>query len=85
MKVKLFQKTQRDLGATINEIIDSYWQDDIDESEMIELIQSLYAINKSKMLKNEEYTTIIKQKCGKKRLDVVSCVLDFNNNTLISI
>ncbi|RYG73004.1 TIGR04540 family protein, partial [Lentibacillus lipolyticus] len=51
MKVKLFQKTQRDLGATINEIIDSYWQDDIDESEMIELIQSLCAMNKSKMLK----------------------------------
>ncbi|RYG71073.1 TIGR04540 family protein, partial [Lentibacillus lipolyticus] len=75
---------QRDLGATINEIIDSYWQDDIDESEMIELIQSLCAMNKSKMLKNGEYTTIIKQKCGKKRLDVVNCVLDFNNKIPLS-
>ncbi|MYL41237.1 TIGR04540 family protein [Virgibacillus salexigens] len=79
MEVKLFQRTQRELAATINEVIDKYWKDDIDEPKMIELIQKLYTLNKTKMVKNGQYTTIIRQQCGKKRLDVVSCVVELNN------
>lgn len=79
MEVKLFNKTQRDLAAAINEVIDKYWQDEIGESEMINLIQKLYAINKAKMVKDGRYTTIIRQQCGKKRLDVVNCILRLND------
>lgn len=78
MEVKLFQKTQRHLASSINEVIDKYWQDEIEEPEMINLIQKLYAINKDKMMKDGQYTTIIRQQCGKKRLDVVSCILRLN-------
>ena len=78
MEVKLFQKTQRHLASSINEVIDKYWQDEIEEPEMINLIQKLYAINKDKMMKDGQYTTIIRQQCGKKRLDVVSCLLRLN-------
>ncbi|WP_047984296.1 TIGR04540 family protein [Ornithinibacillus californiensis] len=78
MEVKLFQKTQRHLASSINEVIDKYWQDEIEEPEMINTIQKLYAINKAKMVKNGQYTTIIRQQCGKKRLDVVSCILRLN-------
>ncbi|PMC35504.1 glycosyl transferase [Bacillus sp. UMB0899] len=82
MEVKLFQRTQRDLAASINELIDNYWQDELDELQMIKLIQKLYAINKSKLVKNGHYTTIIRQQCGKKRLDVVSCILEFKEKDI---
>ncbi|WEZ08865.1 TIGR04540 family protein [Priestia flexa] len=82
MEVKLFQRTQRDLAASINELIDKYWQDELDEPQMIKLIQKLYAINESKMVKNGKYTTIIRQQCGKKRLDIVSCILELKEKDI---
>lgn len=85
MEVKLFQKTQRHLAASINEVIDKYWQDEIEELEMINLIQKLYAINKDKMVKDGQYTTIIRQQCGKKRLDIVSCILRLNEKSSLSV
>lgn len=75
MDVKLFQKTQRDLAATINLIIDTYWEDNINESKMIELIQKLYATNANKFRKDGNYTTILRQQCGKRRLEVVDQVI----------
>jgi uncharacterized protein (TIGR04540 family) len=76
MKIKLFQKTQRDLAASINIVIDKYWEDEIEESKMTELIQKLYAINKSRFRKDGEYTTILRQQCGKRRLEVVDQVIN---------
>ncbi|UCZ53208.1 TIGR04540 family protein [Bacillus shivajii] len=75
MEVKLFQKTQRDLAASINQVIDNYWQDEIDERIMIDLIQKLYITNTNKLVKNGDYTTIIRQQCGKRRLEVVDQVI----------
>ncbi|REB77453.1 glycosyl transferase [Cutibacterium acnes] len=76
MEVKLFQKTQRDLAGSINFVIDKYWNDEIDEMKMIELIQKLYITNTRKFVKNGKYTTIIRQQCGKRRLEVVDQVLN---------
>lgn len=75
MEVKLFNRTQRHLASSINEVIDRYWQDEIKEPEMINMIQTLYEMNKTKMMKNGQYTTVIRQQCGKKRLEVVSSIL----------
>lgn len=75
MEVKLFYKTQRDLATTINLVIDKYWEDEINETEMIELIQKLYATNASKFMKEGNYTTILRQQCGKRRLEVVDQVI----------
>lgn len=76
MEVKLFQKTQRDLASSINFVIDTYWEDGINEDEMVEMIQKLYINNESKFLKNGEYTTVLRQQSGKRRLQVVTRVLD---------
>lgn len=76
MEVKLFQKTQRDLATTINQVIDKYWEDEIDENKMIELIQQLYATNANKFMKEGNYTTILRQQCGKRRLEVVDQVIN---------
>ncbi|MBP1950693.1 TIGR04540 family protein [Virgibacillus litoralis] len=79
MDVKLFQKTQRDLAASINLVIDKYWEDEVNESKMVELIQKLYITNTNKLVKNGDYTTIIRQQCGKRRLEVVDQVIKQTN------
>jgi uncharacterized protein (TIGR04540 family) len=76
MDVKLFQKTQRDLASTINFVIDRYWEDEINEDKMTDIIQRLYDNNESKFAKDGRYTTILRQQCGKRRLEVISKILD---------
>ncbi|WP_339217739.1 TIGR04540 family protein [Ornithinibacillus sp. FSL M8-0202] len=83
MEIKVFQKTQRDLASTINLVIDNYWKDQIDELKMIELLQKLYVTNSTKIIKDGKYTTILRQQCGKRRLDVVSKVLKDTENITI--
>ncbi|AKG03371.1 glycosyl transferase [Salimicrobium jeotgali] len=75
MEVKLFQRTQRDLAASINLVIDKYWEDSISEEDMVKLINKLYINNEEKFKKNGSYTTVLRQQCGKRRLSVVSKVL----------
>lgn len=78
MDIKFFQKTQRELATSINLVIDKYWDDEIDEANMIELIELLFDNNKSKFLKDGNFTTILRQQCGKRRLEVVSKVLNLS-------
>lgn len=75
MNVKTFYKTQRELSIVINTLIDSYWNNEIEEDVLIENIQRLYLNNPSKILKNNEFTTIMKQQTGKRRLSVVAKIL----------
>lgn len=76
MEIKIFPKTQRDLAATINLVIDTYWENNVSEVEMIEMIQKLYSNNQKKFLKDNKFTTVLQQQCGKRRLEVVSRVLN---------
>lgn len=71
MEVKMFYKTQREIAEVINQIIDGYWNDEIPEKAMIEKIKILYGNNESKFIKDDDFTTILKQQCGKRRLEVV--------------
>ncbi len=32
MEIKMFYKTQRELGEVLNRVVDSYWSDQIDEN-----------------------------------------------------
>lgn len=81
MDVKLFQRTQRDLAAAINLVVDRYWEDEIEEIELIETVQDLYINNESKFIKSGDYTTVLRQQCGKRRLEVVSKVLSSQVNS----
>jgi len=80
MEIKVFQKTQRDLATTVNSIIDEYWKDKISEREMIDLIHKLYSNNETKFVKEGKYTTVLQQQCGKRRLEVVSKILNSINS-----
>ncbi|WP_337194217.1 TIGR04540 family protein [Paenibacillus sp. OT2-17] len=75
LKLKLFYKTQRELATAINEIVDAYWDDNVSEDLLKKNIVNMYINNPLKILKKAEFTTILKQQCGKRRLEVVERVL----------
>lgn len=57
INIKLFYKTQRDL----NTLIHSYWYDKITEDELIKTVINIFHNNKRKMLKNNDFTIVLKQ------------------------
>ncbi|WP_246020257.1 TIGR04540 family protein [Lysinibacillus telephonicus] len=76
MEVRLFYRTQRDLATALNKIVDAYWQEEIREDELIEGIKSMYEHNQEKLIKNNEFTKVIQQQSGKRRLAVVGKILE---------
>jgi uncharacterized protein (TIGR04540 family) len=81
--VKLFYKTQRDLAVTLNDVIDTYWKDEISEEILVKSVGEIYQNNSSKMLKDGDFTTVLKQQCGKRRLAVVGQILGINRNKVL--
>lgn len=75
MDVKMFYKTQRDIAEVVNELIDSYWNNDLEEYKLISNLKALYSNNQEKIFKDGDFTTILKQQCGKRRLEVVEKIL----------
>lgn len=71
----MFYKTQREVAEVINQIIDAYWDNDINEEIMINEVGKLYTNNNSKIIKDNDFTAILKQQCGKRRLEVVERIL----------
>lgn len=80
MEIKMFYKTQRELGEALNKVVDSYWSDEIDENDLIKTIKYLYENNSFKMVKDKTFTTVIKQQCGKRRLEVVNKILSIEED-----
>lgn len=78
MEIKMFYKTQREIAEVINELVDSYWDNGIEEAELVSHLKTLHSNNSSKMLKNEQFTTILKQQCGKRRLEIVDKIIKMN-------
>ncbi|RTQ93675.1 TIGR04540 family protein [Lysinibacillus telephonicus] len=76
VEVRLFYRTQRDLATALNKIVDAYWQEEIREDELIEGIKSMYEHNQEKLIKNNEFTKVIQQQSGKRRLAVVGKILE---------
>ncbi len=76
VEIRLFYRTQRDLAVALNQLVDSYWQEDIKEDELIEGIKSLYEHNQEKLIKNNDFTKVVQQQSGKRRLAVVGKILE---------
>ena len=75
MEVKRFYKNQTEISAAINKVIDSYLNDEINEESMIKNIKIIYENNYSKIIKNGDYAKVLKQRCGKRRLEILSKVI----------
>lgn len=76
MQVKLFYKTQRELAVSLNGIVDAYWNNELNEDTLIKSVQDVYINNPNKMLKEGEFTTVLKQQCGKRRLEVIERIIN---------
>ena len=74
--MRKFYRTQREVASVINEIVDHYWMNKISDEELEKNIKFIYENNQDKIIKNEDYTTIIRQICGKNRLVIVSKIID---------
>ena len=70
--IKTFFKNQREAAEAINYVIDSYWADKIGEKQMIELLKEIMQNNDSLIFKNDDFATLLKQKCGKRRLEIAA-------------
>ena len=75
MDIKLFYKKQRELAGVLNQIVDEYWNNNIKEDELIQHVQTLFINNPEKIKKDEQFTKIIQQVCGKRRLQVINRIL----------
>ena len=82
MEVKKFYRTQREVASVINEIVDDYWVDNLTDEELEKNVTMIYQNNQDKIIKNNDYTTIIKQQCGKNRLAIVSKIIDVNTEEI---
>lgn len=80
MDIKHFYKTQRELATALNTIIDQYWEDHINEETMINHVTKIYINNPQKVKKHDDFTTILKQQCGKRRLEVVQKILEMDKH-----
>lgn len=84
MELKRFYRTQRELAIALNQLIDGYWRNEILEEELIKNIKVIYENNNDKLLKNNEYTKVVLQQCGKRRLTIVSKILDiYGGNSIV--
>ncbi|WP_306822134.1 TIGR04540 family protein [Mesobacillus foraminis] len=73
--MKLFYKTQRELAVSLNGIVDSYWNNELNEDTLIKRVNEVYINNPSKMLKEGDFTTVLRQQCGKRRLEVIERII----------
>ena len=78
MEVKRFYKNQTEISIAINRLIDKYLNDEINEDIMIKSIKIIFDNNYSKIIKNHDFSKVIKQRCGKRRLNIVSKVIEIN-------
>jgi uncharacterized protein (TIGR04540 family) len=72
----MFYRTQRELATAINQLVDAYWQDEIKEQGLIKGVKNIYDNNQDKLLKDNQFTKVVQQQCGKRRLAIVERVLD---------
>lgn len=76
MQIKMFYRTQRDLAVALNILIDAYWNEEILEKELIEKVKEIHRTNQEKLIKNDDFTKVVQQHCGKRRLSVVEKIIE---------
>lgn len=76
--MRTYFRSQLDLAIVLKDVIDKYWDMEISEDGFIAYIIQVENNNKEKLYKDGNYTTIIKQKLGIKRLELLDKVLKLN-------
>ena len=68
----ILKKPKRYCRITKKKLIDTYWRLEVEEKEFIEVVNNIAENNKNLLLKNNDYTSVVKMMLGIKRL----CLLD---------
>ncbi|KOF08712.1 glycosyl transferase [Planococcus glaciei] len=76
MEIKMFYRTQRDVATAVNQLVDAYWEEKIIEQKLIDGIKYIYKNNQEKLLKDNAFTKVVQQQCGKRRLLIVERILE---------
>lgn len=71
-------KNQIDVAETLKNVIDKYWAMEFDELEFIGYLRKVVQNNEELLYKDEDYTTVMKQKLGIKRLGLLTKILEDN-------
>lgn len=79
MEINTFYKSQKEVALMLCGQVDYYWGNEIKEDKFIENIKRIVNNNKHLIIKDDNYTAIVKLKCGKKRLELVSRLLNVKN------
>lgn len=82
LQFKLFYKTQRELALSLNGIVDAYWNNELNEDALFRSVNEVYINNPNKILKDGAFTTVLKQQCGKRRLEVIERIIKSNTGTI---
>ena len=76
MEVKAFYKSQVEVANVLSAVIDAYLEDKIEQNFMINSINKIVSNNKDKVMNAAGFTTVVKQKCGKRRLRIISKMIE---------
>ena len=68
-------KSQKDLANALINLIDSYWGSEINEELFLDRINEIVSKNNEKVYSDNEYTSVIRQRLGKRRIELLDKVL----------
>ena len=70
-----YYKNQKELAQGLVEIIDTYWKQKTSEQNFLDYVNKVAQNNSEKLYKNNEFTSVIKQRLGKKRIELLNKIL----------
>lgn len=68
-------KSQKDLALALIQLIDNYWNNELSEENLISKLSELSAKNKEKLMVDNEYSSVVKQRLGKRRIDLLNKII----------
>ena len=68
-------KSQKDLALALIQLIDNYWNNELNEENLISKINELSAKNKEKLIIGGEYSSVVKQRLGLRRIELLNKIL----------
>jgi uncharacterized protein (TIGR04540 family) len=75
LEFKTFYKTQGEVAEIIIKLVDSYWNEEKNEEYIFQLVKKIAQNNEHLLYKDSEFTAAVKQKCGKRRLELISKIV----------
>ena len=69
-------KSQKDLAVALIQLIDNYWNYKLEEENLINQVNEITSKNKEKLIVNGDYTSVLKQRLGKRRVELLNKILN---------